>query len=660
MLQHEPATATSHRRLTLVSLVVVGLFMALFSRLWFLQVLAGERYSELAERNAVRYVVTEAPRGRILDRHGKPITKDRPALTVSGYRHLLLDGAGNPKDDIAEQVILRLSRLLALSPDEIIERLTSHKYSPFRAVPIVKDVPPEVILRIKEHRELFPGVEAISLPVRDYPHGSVAAHLLGYVGEISDQELASERFEGYQLGDIVGKSGLEATYERHLQGDAGLVKLEVNARGTEIRELGRQDPVKGHDLKTTLDLRVQRQTERILREGLENARRLERPDGQSVPAPAGGAVVVDVRTGGIIAMASYPTYDPEVFLGGISPEDWRYLNDEDNHLPLLNRAVVAEHPPGSTFKPITALAAMRDGMIGPTSHLPCPGSILIGRRWRNWTPRNEGSMDVARSLMRSCDTFYYQIGNRLFEKDRDRVAAGKEPLELIQEAARDFGLGAETGIDLPGERDGTIPGRAYKQELVEALTGTDCDVPQPEWECEWRYYDAINMSIGQGLVTTTPLQMAVAYAAIANGGKVLQPHVGMAILDNDGQVVEEVPTEVLNEVEMTPSQLEALQRGLEMVVMEPRGTANYPFDGFPLDEIPVAGKTGTAEANGKVPFAWFTAYAPADDPRYAVAVMVEEGSSGSGGAAPIARRVLESVFGLEITPYPGSTTDAGE
>lgn len=659
MAQHE-SSSTSLRRLTLVSIVVIGLFAALSSRLWFLQVLAGERYSVLAERNAVRFVVTEAPRGSILDREGRPIAKDRPALTVSGYRHLLLDGAGRPKDEVAATVIARLSQLLAMSEEEIVDRLTSHKYSPFRAVPIVKDVPPEVVLQIKEHRELYPGVEALTIPVRDYPERRLAAHALGYVGEISDEELTSDEFRGYQLGDIVGKDGLEKTYERHLQGDAGLLKLEVNARGTEIRELGRRDPVKGDDLVTTLDLDVQRATERALRQGLEAARRIQRSDGRSVPAPAGAAVLLDVRTGGVVAMASYPTYDPAVFLGGISQREWQALQAEQNHRPLLNRAIVAEHPPGSTFKPVTAAAAMDAGVIGPSSQLSCPGSITIGRRWRNWTPRHEGSMDVARSLMRSCDTFYYQIGHSLFERDEARTSRGEPPLESVQAMARRFGLGERTGIDVPGERPGTVPGRAFKQELVEALTGTDCVAPEPEWECTWRYYDAVNMSIGQGLVTTTPLQIATAYAAIANGGTAWRPHLGLEVRDRGGEVVERIEPEVLQRLDLSEAEIEEIQAGLEMVVLEPRGTASFPFGGFPLDEIPVAGKTGTAESNGKVPFAWFAAYAPVDEPRYAVAVMIEEGSSGSGGAAPVARRILEAAFDLEMTPYPGAVDDRGE
>lgn len=658
LMQEETSSATL--RLTLVSVVLVGIFAALFMRLWFLQVMAGERYQELAENNRVQYVVNEAPRGRILDEDGRALVKNRPALTVSADKRRLLNGAGQPAGPQAEAVLDRLSILLEMSREEILEQLNNRKYSPFRPVPVKVDVSPETVLTIQERQELYPGVVAETLPVRVYPHGPTAAHVVGYTGEANEEELASDRYQGYRLGDKIGKAGLEYTYEEHLDGVEGLRKLEVNARGAVQDVLDERAPASGNDLVTHMDLRVQKEVETILAEGLRAARDLVRTDGQPVPAPAGAAVVMDVRTGGIVAMASYPTYDPTVFLGGISTEDWEYLNAEENHRPLLNRAIVAEHPPGSVFKPVTAAAAMKAGHINPNSQLPCPGSMKIGRTWRNWTPRNEGSMDVARSLMRSCDTFYYQIGNRMFLEDEQREARGEEPLELVQATARQFGLGDTTGIDLPSERDGSVPGRAYKKELVEALNDTDCDGDEPHWECEWRYYDAINQSIGQGLVTTTPLQMATAYAALANGGTVWEPRLGKEVRGPDGELLHTIEPEAAGQLDLSPEQLRELQVGLEMVVLEPRGTAHFPFDKFPLEELPIAGKTGTAESNAKVPFAWFTAYGPTTDPRYSVAVMVEEGSSGSGGAAPIARRIFESLFDLDRTPFPGAVRDAGE
>ncbi len=659
LMQEE--TSSAALRLTLVSVVLVGIFAALFMRLWFLQVMAGERYQELAEDNRVQYVVNEAPRGRILDGEGRAVVKNRPALTVSADKRRLLNGAGEPAGPQAEAVLDRLSILLEMSRADILEQLNDRKYSPFRPVPVKVDVSPEVVLTIQERQELYPGVVAETLPMRVYPHGSVAAHAVGYTREISEEELASDRYQGYRLGDKIGKAGLEYAYEFDLDGQEGLRKLEVNARGAVQDVLDERVPVPGDDLVTTLDLQVQKEVETILAEGLEAARNIVRPDGQPVPAPAGAAVVMDVRTGGVVAMASHPTYDPSEFIGGISTERYEQLTSEENHIPVYNRAVAAAHPPGSVFKPITAAAAMKAGHIGPSSRLPCPGSIKIGRTWRNWTPRNEGSMDVARSLMRSCDTFYYQLGNRIFLEDEQREARGEEPVELVQATAREFGLGDETGIDLPREeRGGRVPGRAFKKELTEAIYDTDCDGEDPRYECTWRYFDAINQSIGQGMVTATPMQMATAYAAIANGGTVWEPHLGKEVRSPDGELVRTIEPTVAGQLPLSPEQLREIQLGLEMVVLEPRGTAALPFNGFPLADIPVAGKTGTAESDGKVPFAWFTAYGPTPDPRYAVAVMVEQGSSGSRGAAPIARRIFEALFDVERTDYPDLVRDAGE
>ncbi|MGH3442984.1 MAG: penicillin-binding protein 2 [Nitriliruptorales bacterium] len=658
MAQSESTHSSTALRLTLLSLVVAGLLLALLTRLWSLQILAGERYAELAESNRVRWVVTEAPRGRLLDRHGDEIVKNRPALTVSADKSRLIDDAGNPRSAEAAAVLDRLSDVLDMTRDEIVERLQTRKYSPFRAIPIREDVAPEVIFAIKEHQELYPGVVAETLPVRTYPRGTVAAHLIGYIGEINEREL--ESWDGdYRLGDLVGKSGLEASYEQWLQGKKGWRKLEVNAHGTVLEELARELPVAGADVRTTLDLDLQETVEELLAQGLEAARFIDRPDNQEVTAPAGAAVVIDVTNGGIVAMASLPTYDPTVFLGGVSPDDWARLSDPENHLPMLNRAVVAAHPPGSTFKPITSAASFAGDMLSPTSRLSCPGSLNIGRRWRNWNPRSEGSLDTVAALMRSCDTFYYQVGHELWQRDEARVSRGEEPLELVENLSRQLGLGRDLGLDLPEERSGTVPGREWKRRFVENL-GRDCDGDSPDWECAWRYYDAINASIGQGYVTATPLEMAVAYATIANGGTLWRPHLGFEVVSPEGEVIEGIEPEVLGTVDLEPAEWEAIQDGLTAVVMQPRGTANFRFNGFPLDDIPVAGKTGTAEADGKVPFAWFASYAPADDPRYALAVMVEEGSAGSGAAAPIARRIWEAVFDLDITPYPALVADGAD
>lgn len=666
-------TSSPAFRLTLLSLVVVGLLVALFSRLWFLQVLASERYAQLAERNRVRFVLSEAPRGRLLDRDGQEIVKNRLALTVSAYPHRLLEG-GQPKDPEAEAVLSRLSALLGMPQAEIIERLTNRKFSPFRAVPIREDVPPEVIFTIEERKELYSGVEAETLPLRFYPHGPLAAQVVGYIGEVTEDQLADPQYRNYRPGDLVGRTGLEQAYEENLQGQEGLRKLEVSATGTILDVLEHRNPVPGADLKTTIDLELQRAVEEVLRSGVEASRSIPRDDGRPITSVAGSAVVLDPKTGQVLAMASWPTYDPSVFVGGIRNDDWARLSDPANEYPLLNRAIQSAYPPGSTFKIVSGLSALKSGLLTPDTQLPCPPSWKLGNQtFRNWWPSWEGSLDLARALMRSCDTFFYQLAFQQWQREEEQEKANQPIDEVIQSTAREFGLGRGLGIDLPGEASGNVPDRAWRRTTWESLRPRYCSqaalAPPGSYQqrlfndlCRyggnWRGGDAVNMSIGQGDVLVTPLQLASAFAAVANGGTLYRPHLGLEVTAPDGTVLTRVEPEPVGRVAMAPHQLLEIQEGLRMVVMEPRGTAAVPFSRFPLGMIPVAGKTGTAEFGNRVPFAWFAAYAPTSDPKYVVVVSVEEGGGGSVTAAPIARRILEAAFGLPISPFrAGPSTD---
>lgn len=670
MAQPENSASSTALRLTFLTLLAAGLFVALFVRLWSLQVLAGDRYAELAEQNRMRPVVTEAPRGRILDRHGEELVKNRPALTVSADRSRLLTSAGEVRSPEAQAVLERLAHVLDVPGEDIVERLTSRRYSPFRAIPIKEDVTAEEVFRIKEHQELFPGVIVETLPVRTYPHETLAAHLVGYLGEITEEQLELEEFKDHRGGDLVGKAGLERTYEHHLRGRPGLTRYEVNANNVVLRELGGQPPEPGDDLRTSLDIEMQTEVERLLRDGMEASRSVQRTsDGRFLRSTAGAAVVLDPRTGEVIAMASEPSYDPQVFVGGIGSDDWDWLNDEENDYPLLNRAM-RPFPPGSVFKVVTGAGALESGLITTNQTLPCPPVWNLGsHEFRNWNPSHDGQMDTARALMRSCDTYYYELAYRQWLREERQRQAGEEVDEAFQRMARTFGMGGQTGIDLPAESGGVIPGRAYKEELWERLKDVYCEGP-PEGstaymqrlyreQCEdgwrWRGGDAVNMSIGQGDVLTTPLQVAVAFAAIANGGTVYRPHLGREIVDPSGEVVERFEPEVRSELPLEPHELDAIRRGLRMVVSEPRGTAHVPFQGFPIES---AGKTGTAEFGDRIPVAWYAGYAPADDPEYVVVVMVEEGGGGSQTAAPIVRRVMEALFGLDVSEFQaGPVTD---
>ncbi len=656
-------------RLTMLLGVVVLLLLMLVSRLWFLQVLAGERYAVLADSNRERIVYTEAPRGRILAADGQELVKNRPAQTVSADPRVLLDGSGEPRDEQAAATLEDLSVLLGMPQEDIVERLLSRRYSPFRPVPVKEDVPAEVVFFIRENQEFFPGVVAETLPVRTYPNGTTAAHILGYLGEINTDELAREEFRDYRAGELIGKAGLELSYEQDLQGDEGFRRLEVNARGTVLNVLEEQPPRRGDDVVTSIDLELQQATERILEEGIIASRRIQRDDGRFLPSVAGSAVVLDPRDGSVLAMASYPTYDPTAFADGLSDEEFSYIFDleRQHEVPALNRAVQGVYPPGSVFKTVTGAAYLEAGLVTPTTPIACPGSFTLGNvTFRNWNPRNEGALDLADALMRSCDTYFYDLAWRQYQREENQLDANGEVDELLPRISEDFGFGRALGIDLPVEYDGTIPGREWKRDFWQLTRESNCALAEEaavgsyakrlytELCTEgyrWRGGDAVNSSIGQGDVLVTPLQVAASYAAIANGGELHRPRIAQQIVDADGQTVRTIEPEVLNELPVDPAGLAALQQGLEQVVMAERGTARGAFSGFPLDRIPVAGKTGTAELKPKVPYAWFAAYAPVDDPQYVVVVSVEEGGGGSQTAAPIARRILEHAFGLEVSPF---------
>lgn len=653
-------------RLTLVAAIAMVGFGALIGRLWFLQVLAGDRYASAAEENRVGLLELEAPRGRILAADGSELVKNRPAQTVSAHRSQLLDGLGEPKDETAEAVLSRLEVLLELDRATILERLNSRRTSVFRPVPIAEDVRPEVVFAIREHSELFPGVVAETLPVRTYPHGDLAAHVLGYIGEISPGELDSEQYADYRAGDLIGWAGLERTWEEWLRGADGLRKLEVNVTNTVQRELSERAPVRGHDLVTSIDLDLQAATEKILEDGILASRFTRRSDGTLLPSVAGSAVVLDPRDGSVVALASWPTYDPAEFVGGVTHAYWDLLQDPDNEYPLINRGIQAAYPPGSTFKIISGSMGLEAGIITPGTTLSCPPAWSLGGiTFRNWNSSHEGRLDLSTALMRSCDTFFYEVAYQQWLREQRAENNDERVVEMLPRVAAEFGLGSPLGIDLPGEKGGVIPGRSWRTAYWEENRDTYCrkaeqldpgyarDINQDLclYGGAWRGGDAVNSSIGQGDVLTTPLQIAAAYMAIANGGVVWQPQVVDHLLAPDGAVAERIEPVEVSRLSLDGPELVEIQQGLEDVVMGARGTARGAFAGFPVDRFPVAGKTGTAELKPKVPYAWFASYAPVDDPRYVVVVAIEEGGGGSQTAAPIARRILEAAFDLDVTPF---------
>lgn len=626
---NQAGAGTTRLRLAFLGAIFASMIATLILRLWFLQVLNHADYVEEAQQNQVRFVPEEPARGDILDRNGKVLVTNGASLVVSIRRNELTN------ED--EQMLLgRLSALLGVPPEQLAERLKDKTLLPFTPIPVAEGITEDQVTFIREHQDQFPSVITESRPVRIYPNQILAAHLLGYLGEIDPHQLNDPRYESYRPGSIVGRGGIEYAYERDLHGKEGLLKLEVDSSGEVRRSLGRRDPKRGYDLVTTIDLRVQQIVEESLAQGLDKARTIYHEEtGKKYLAPAGGAVVLDPRNGEIIAMASFPTYDPASFVGGISRAEFDVLS-KDPANPMLNRVIQTAHPPGSTFKTVTAAAALETGRATPNGKYDCPASQRYAdTTFRNWKAANSGMMTLVQALADSCDTVFYPWG---FQFYRDfRASKGED--EVLQRYARAFGFGAKTGVELPFESAGRVPDEDWLKTMHSKF-------PVAFPYATWLPGYTVNMSIGQGDVLASPLQVANSYAAIANGGVLHQPHVGLRLLDGD-KVVRSIKPDKPRTLNVNQQNLETIRAGLEAVTNY--GTAAGAFSGFPLNMVSVASKTGTADIGNKQPFAWFAAYAPSRNPQYVVAVMLEEGGHGGETAAPIARRILEGIFNLTMS-----------
>ncbi len=498
---------------------------------------------------------------------------------------------------------------------------------------------------LKEHRLEFPGVEVVEASVRDYPEGSMAAHILGYVGQINAEEIEDPSFKAYGPNDLVGRSGLEQVYEHYLHGKKGLEKFLVNSNQEVIRSLGAQEPVPGNNLVLSIDIDAQRIAERALVQGIERTRTIF-DDSQDPPgylkANSGTVIVMDPSTGAVKALASWPTFDPAWFVGGLTRGRIAYLFDNPQ-APTLNRATQLTYAPGSTFKPFVALSAVQSGIASLGSYYPCPPEYeypgdTSHTIFHNWTTANLGTISIAQALQVSCDTVFYGFGGDFYGRyTSDQL--GVDPIPL-QKDLRQFGFGRVTGIDLPTEADGLIPTPDWK----EGFAADNPELFNPGEEV-WLPGDNIQMAIGQGYVTVTPLQLATAYAAIANGGKICTPHLVDRIEDPDGGLVKRVTGHCgRRTLPYTQAELDYINAALATVT-QPGGTAGLAFSGFPLSDIPVAGKTGTAQRPPFQDTSWFAAMVPAGDPQYVVIAMVEQGGHGSTSAAPIVRQIIEGLFG---------------
>jgi penicillin-binding protein 2 len=615
-------------RMSILGVVVVSLFAAMLARLWYLQVLAAPALKVEAQRNSVRLVVSEGPRGRILDRNGKVLVDNRVVDAVTVTRERFEPGVTEKE----KQLLDRLSAVLEIPEPDLESRMVDKRFSQFKPVPVAEDVNKEKLVYIREHQAEFPGVDGVQLTRRDYPQGTLASHLLGYVGQINDKELAPRKAAGYKSGDTIGKSGVEATYEADLRGQPQIEKLEVDSRGQVLRSLGVQPPVQGHDVQLTIDLDIQKLAEDSLQQGLEAARRTS----AKFLAPAGAVVVLDPRDGSVLAMASNPPYDPREFIDGISETRFRELQDPAGYFPLNNRVLQGLYAPGSTFKLVTGLAALQKGLITPAFTLVDNGSITVGNppeTKRNAFGQVNGRIGVARALTVSSDVFFYEMGKDLWEGQR------RYGPTAIQETARSLGMGSPTGIELPFEAEGRVPDAESRRKLHDAN-------PDAFPTRDWFTGDNMNLAVGQGELVVSPLQLANAYATFANGGTVYAPRVASAVLDVNHQPVRQLEPRVLHKVDLPATVRQPLLQGFEGVVADPDGTAFPAFTGFPLAAFPVAGKTGTAQVAGKQDTALFCAFAPAGAPQYTMSVVMEQSGLGAAAAAPVARRVFDGLAGV--------------
>lgn len=610
----EQVLRTLELRFKFFFILIALIFAVLLSRLWFLQIVEGEQKYALSLRNLSRQIRIAAPRGNIYDRNGELLVTNRFSHVVSVVPE---DVRNNP------EILTFLSDVLAVS-EEVLYRQLEEQEGRRREqyIPVKHDVDPETISRIIEARLDFPGVAVERYPVRSYPLGESAAHLFGHIGEIDQQELEIMRGSGYRLGDQVGKMGLEKTYETYLRGIDGLRIVKVDSVGNPQQVLEEIGYSPGQNLYLTIDLELQLEAETALREHMLWLR--EHTEYEN--AGSGAVVVIDPRSGAILAMVSYPQFDPNIFVGGTDQEVLTELFN-DPLKPFNNRVTREVYMPGSTFKPVTIIAALEEGLTGPNQKFICTGTDRVhGTLFNCWKTEGHDVLNLVEGLAFSCNMVLAELAR---EVGPDGIA----------KYARLLGFGSRTGLNLhPVEMAGLVGDPEYKR-------GTK--------DPRWYPIETVHLSVGQGFIQVTPLQLAQAFSLIANGGKYYQPWVVKRIESSEGRMVREFSPQMTREIPLQPSTLELVREGLEKVVAE--GTALGAFWDFPLEDIPVAGKTGTAQIHGKEDFAFFASYAPADRPELVILVVVEEGGSGSTGAAPVARRLYETYFGLN--PRPVSSTE---
>jgi penicillin-binding protein 2 len=627
-------------RIGILGAITLAVFGILFFRLWALQVLSGTQYLRAAQNNQLRTIRVEAPRGAIVDREGRMLVDNKQATAVQIVPADLPRRGGE-----RQRLLRRLSRILDVPYGRVARDLRRQAANPLAHVTVKEAAREDEVQYLLEHENELPGVQITETYIRHYPYQSLAAHVLGYVGEINSDQLKRLRKRGYELGDKIGQGGVEATYDTYLRGQPGRSQLRVDSIGrprsavTPMRE-----PRRGYSLRLTIDIKVQRAAEQALREAIAYART---QDCKGCWMANGGAIVaIDPRNGEIRALASNPTFQPRIFAGQPNPRELAPLMDqrkaEQANFPAVDRVTQGTYPPGSTFKPVTALAAMQEHVLSPYSTLPCTSTYTAGRDkqvFRNWDPNVNAAMTLPTALGASCDTYFYGVGDAFYKLPPERG-------QPLQAWAKRLGFGHPTGIDVGQEEGGLVPTIAWKRKRW----------ADNEVEKLWKPGDSIQLAIGQKDLLVTPLQMATFYSFIANGGKLVKPHVASRVEEptvGSGQPIVRrsltpPPPRSLN---VDPGAIAAIRDGLYKATHESYGTASSVFGAFP---IPIAGKTGTAEKSRDlggyfdyVDQSWFCGYGPTDQPELVVCAVIENGGFGGAVAAPATAKVFAKYFGID-------------
>jgi penicillin-binding protein 2 len=664
-------------RLFVIGVLVFSLLCTLFGRLWYMQVMSSADYSQAATQQHIRQVLVPAPRGTIVDAQGRTLVGNRVSVMITVDRSVL---AKLPESQ-QNVVLARLAKVLGQKPKDLKARTmlcgepgaskppACWNGTPYQPIPVAKDVSEQVAIEVMERREDFPGIAADSQTLRAYPspYKVNAAHILGYLSPITTEELEDMDKAGQDSvphrSDLVGRAGVERSYDKLLRGTPGEKDVIVDAVGYTTGIKKQTAPVPGATLVTTIDARIQASVEAQLKNAIMTARKQTDPvTHRKYVADSGAAVVMDTKTGRVVSMVSYPTYDPGVWVGGISQRELDALYSTKSGMPLLSRALQAQLAPGSTFKPITTSAALGAG-YSPKTRLDCSSYFEVGnRRFKNYESASYGMIGFNQALALSCDTFFYRIAYALWLKEGGN-SSDTTTRDPLVEMAQKFGLGTPTGVDLPGEVSGRIADRKWKKTYYDAQkdyyckiadnppAGTSAFLKQFSREfCvdgyKYRAGDAVNFAIGQGDTTVTPLQLATVYAALSNGGTLYEPRVVQSWVGANGKPHEIKPA-VKAKLPVARNTLKYIDTALKQTTVS--GTAAWKFQGFPLDKIPVRAKTGTAEVYGKQTTSWLASYTD----RYAVVMMISQAGTGSGAGGDAVRKIYETLYNIKPAPPAG-------